>query len=95
MGKVIVQKPAKQLTTLEQSFLRIAGEELAKVKFGGPAALACLLDIVASWHGNALHLGFHDYGKRWLLEGGAGSKVADTLLRDLFGLNEPGPNRAA
>ncbi|MFC6299993.1 hypothetical protein [Pseudomonas spelaei] len=59
----------------------------------GATALACLLDMVASWHGSRAQIGFHDFGQRWLIEGGATSKVADKLLRDLFGLSDPDPTR--
>lgn len=87
--------PRKLMSAVECQFIKIAGEELAKVKMGGPAALAALLDIVASWHASRLPVGFHDYGQRWLLEGNAKNVVADRLLRDLFGLGEPDPRRAA
>jgi hypothetical protein len=95
MSNVAVAAPRKSMSQLEQRFLRIAGEELAKVKLGGPTALANLLDIVASWHASRAQIGFHDFGQRWLIEGGASSKAADRLLRDLFGLGDPTPRRAA
>lgn len=87
--------PRKSMNDLERQFLRIAGEELAKVKMGGPSALACLLDMVASWHGVRAEIGFHDYCQRWLIEGNAKNKAANRLLRDLFGLNGPNPRKAA
>lgn len=87
--------PRKSMSQIEQRFLRIAGEELAKVKLGGPAALASLLDMLASWHGCRAQIGFHDFGQRWLIEGGATSKASERLLKDLFGLGDPGPRRAA
>lgn len=85
--------PAKSLTDVERTFLKIAAEELAKTKMGGPIALACLVEIFASWHGHRQGLTFEDYAQRWLLEGNAKSKVADGLLRDLFGLNNDEPPR--
>ncbi len=87
--------PRKSMDNLERQFLKIAGEELAKVKMGGPSALACLLDMVACWHGSRLEIGFHDYCQRWLIEGNAKNKVANRLLHDLFGLNDPDPRKAA
>lgn len=94
MNNVSPALPRKAMSQIEQRFLRIAGEELAQVKLGGPAALACLLEIVASWHGHRSQIGFHDFGQRWILQGGAKSKAADKLLRDLFGLTpEPTPAR--
>jgi hypothetical protein len=94
-GQVAAVLPRKSMSDFERQFLKIAGEELAKVKVGGPNALACLLDIVASWHGMRAEIGFHDYGQRWLIEGNAKNKPADWLLRDLFGLSNPAPRKAA
>jgi hypothetical protein len=87
--------PRKSMSELERQFLKVAAEEFAKIKIGGAAALACLLDMVASWHGNRAEIGFHDFGQRWLIEGNAKSKPADRLLRDLFGLSDPDPRKAA
>lgn len=85
--------PAKTMTDVERTFLKIAGQELAQVKMGGPAALACLVEIIASWHGHRQGLTFEGYAQRWLLECNAKNKVADKLLRDLFGLNNDEPPR--
>lgn len=95
MGHVTAALPRKSMSDLERRFLTIAGEELAKVKVGGPNALACLLDMVASWHGSRAQIGFHDFGQRWLIEGNAKNKPADRLLRDLFGLSDSDPRKAA
>ncbi|WP_367257158.1 hypothetical protein [Pseudomonas sp. stari2] len=85
----------KSMSELERQFLKVAGEELAKAKIGGPIAMMYLLDMVASWHGSRGELGFHDFGQRWLIEGNAKSKPADRLLRDLFGLSDLDPRKAA
>jgi hypothetical protein len=95
MSKAAVAPPRKSMSDIECQFLKIAGEELAKVKMGGSASLACLLDMVASWHASRLQIGFHDYGQRWLIEGNAKNIAADRLLRDLFGLSDPDPRKAA
>ncbi|TFH81872.1 hypothetical protein [Pseudomonas kribbensis] len=87
--------PRKSMSELERQFLKVAGKELAKVKTGGPTALAYLLEMVASWHGSRAQLGFHEFGQRWLIEGNAKTKSADRLLRDLFGLSDPDPRKAA
>ncbi|MNF82245.1 hypothetical protein D3C84_645470 [compost metagenome] len=88
--------PRKVMTELERKFIKIAAEELAKTKLGGTQALAALLDLVASWHGDRHGVPFHDYGQRWVAEGNAKNPVADQLLRDLFGLtNDPDPRSAA
>jgi hypothetical protein len=87
--------PPKSMSELERQFLKVAGDELAKIKVGGPTSLAYLLDMVASWHGSRAQLGFHDFGQRWLIEGNAKNKAAERLLRDLFGLSDPDPRKAA
>ena len=94
-NRVTAMLPRKSMSDLERRFLKIAGEELSKVKVGAPNALACLLDMVASWHGMLAEVGFHDFGQRWLIEGNAKNKPADRLLRDLFGLSDPDPRKAA
>lgn len=93
--RVAVMLPRKSMSDLERQFLKVAGEELSKIKLGGPIALAYLLDMVASWHGSRAQIGFHDFGQRWLIEGNAKNKPADRLLRDLFGLSDPYPRKAA
>jgi len=95
MSNVTAALLRKSMSELERRFLTIAGEELAKVKIGGSTALAYLLDMVASWHGSRAQIGFHDFGQRWLIEGNAKNKPADRLLRDLFGLSDPDPRKAA
>lgn len=95
MSNVAAALPRKSMNPFECKFLKIAGEELAKIKVGGPTALAYLLDIVASWHASRAQIPFHDYGQRWLIEGNAKNKTAETLLRDLFGLDDPEPRSAA
>ncbi|MFK3973753.1 hypothetical protein ACI2KS_23860 [Pseudomonas sp. NPDC087358] len=96
MNNVTAALPRRSMMQVEQRFLRIAGEELAKVQLGGAVAMANLLDIVASWHGSRAQVGFHEFGRQWIQEGGATSRAADKLLRDLFGLNnEPDPRKAA
>lgn len=93
--RVAAMLPRKSMSDLERQFLKVAGEELSKIKLGGPIALAYLLDMVASWHGNRAQIGFHDFGQRWLIDGNAKNKPADRLLRDLFGLSDPDPRKAA
>lgn len=95
MSNVTAALPRKSMSDLERRFLKIAGEELVKVKVGGSTALAYMLDIVASWHGSRSQIGFHDFGQRWLIEGNAKSKPAEQLLRDLFGLSDPSPRKAS
>lgn len=93
MSRVTAALPRKSMQEHERKFLKIAGEGLAQEKLGGPAALACLLDIVASWHASRVDIEFGEYCKRWVQEGNAKSKVADRLLRDLLGLDDNPPPR--
>lgn len=96
MSRVTAALPRKSMQEYERKFLKIAGEGLAQEKLGGSAALACLLDMVASWHATRADIEFGEYCKRWVLEGNAKNKMADRLLRDLLGLdNDPTPRRAA
>ncbi|WP_410525032.1 hypothetical protein [Pseudomonas aeruginosa] len=87
MSNVQPMAPRKVMTRLEREFLKVAGQELAQVKVGGAAALAALLVMIANWHGDRGTLGFHDYGRLWLLDGNAKGAAVEMLLRDLFGLN--------
>lgn len=87
--------PRKSMEPAEREFLRVAGTGLAEVKLGGAIALATMLDLIAAWHGSRAEIPFHDFGQRWLLEGNAKNRAADRLLRDIFGLGDPDPRRAA
>lgn len=94
MSKVSAALPRKNLQEYERKFLKIAGDALSQEKLGGAAALAYLLDMVASWHATRVDIEFGEYCKRWVAEGNAKSKIADRLLRDLLGLDdEPTPPR--
>ncbi len=93
MSNVTAASPRKSLLEHERKFLKIAGEHLAVEKLGGAAAMACLLDMVASWHATRVNIEFGEYCKRWVAEGNATSKVADRLLRDLLGLDDTPPPR--
>lgn len=93
MSTVTAASPRKSLFEYERRFLKIAAEGLVQEKVGGAAAMACLLDIVASWHATRVNIGFEDYCKRWIAEGNAKSKTADRLLRNLLGLDDNPPPR--
>lgn len=93
MNNVTAASPRKSLLEHERRFLKIAAEGLAQEKIGGAAALACLLDIVASWHATRVNIEFGDYCKRWVAEGNAKSKAANKLLRNILGLDDNPPPR--
>ncbi|MFG0467403.1 hypothetical protein ACF8LF_22700 [Pseudomonas putida] len=93
MSNVTAALPRKSLQEHERQFLKIAGQHLAEEKLGGADAMACLLDMVASWHATRINIEFGEYCKRWVMEGNAKSKLADRLLRDLLGLDDNPPPR--
>ena len=93
MSNVRAALPRKSLQEHERKFLKVAGEYLAKEKVGGPAAMADLLDMVASWHALRTDIEFGEYCKRWVLENNCKSPAADKLLRNLLGIDQPPPRR--
>lgn len=94
MSRVSAALPRKSLQEYERTFLKIAADGLSQERLGGAAALACLIDAVASWHATRIEITFDDYFRRWVAEGNAKNKIADRLLRDLLGLdNDPPPRR--
>lgn len=93
MSNATAALPRKSMMEHERKFLKIAGDGLAQEKVGGALALACLLDMVASWHATRVNIEFGDYCKRWVSEGNAKSKTADRLLRNLLGLDDNPPPR--
>ncbi|WP_141695189.1 hypothetical protein [Pseudomonas graminis] len=64
MSRVSAALPLKSLQEHERKFLKVAGSYLAQEKIGGPAALADLLDMVASWHSLRTDIEFGEYCKR-------------------------------
>lgn len=78
---------SKTMTALEREFLKVAASEFSKMKACAPSALANLIRLIVAWHGSPAALSLHAFGRRWLLEGNAEGAAAETLLRDLFGLN--------
>ena len=75
MNNVTAALPRKSLLEHERKFLKIAGDGLAQEKVGGAAALACLLDMVASWHATRVNIEFGDYCKRWVAEGNVAGAI--------------------
>lgn len=95
MSSVSAALPRKNLETGEREFLKRANRMLLD-KPNGRIASAAFMDIVADWHGFRGQMKFGDYAKRWVAEGNAKNKIADVLLRELFGLDDdPTPRRAA
>lgn len=94
MNNVTAALPRKNLEPGEREFLKRANRVLLD-KPNGRIGSAAFMDIVADWHGFRGQMKFGDYAARWVAEGNAKNKIADRLLRELFGLNEPDPRKAA
>lgn len=94
MSNVTAALPRKSLTTVERKFLKV-GNRMLLEQTNGRIASAALMDIVADWHGTPGHIGFEAYAKGWITDGNAKNKHADKLLKELFGLSEPDPRKAA
>ena len=94
MNKVTAALPRKSLTPVEYQFLK-QGNRLLLEKTNGRIGSAAFMDIIADWHASRANLGFEDFARRWITEGNAKNKIADKLLRELFGMDEPNPRKAA
>lgn len=94
MSEVTAALPRKILTSGERDFLK-QGDRLLLAKPNGRIGAAALMDLVADWGNYRGSLAFQEYARRRITEGQAKNKIADQLLRELFGLNEPDPRKAA
>lgn len=96
MNNVTAAIPRKTLSEGERTFLKRANRALLD-KPNGRIGSASFMDLVADWHGYRGPLRFGDYAEGWVAEGNAKNKIADALLRELFGLdaNPTPPGRAA
>jgi hypothetical protein len=94
MSNVTAALPRKSLTPVECKFLK-AGNRLLLEKTNGRIGSAAFMDIIADWHASRSALGFEGFARLWIAEGNAKSKIADKLLRELFGMDEPTPRKAA
>ncbi|MHC8348688.1 hypothetical protein ACYZT7_04750 [Pseudomonas sp. RT4P38] len=94
MNNVTAALPRKSLTAIECKFLK-QGNRLLLEKINGRIGSAAFMDIVADWHASRASSGFEAFARLWIGEGNAKSKIADKLLRELFGMDEPTPRKAA
>lgn len=94
MSNVTAALPRKSLTPVECKFLK-QGNRLLLEKNNGRIGSASFMDIVADWHTSRSTLGFETFARLWIAEGNAKNKIADKLLRELFGMEEPTPRKAA
>lgn len=94
MSNVTAAIPRKSLTAVECKFLK-QGNRLLLEKTNGRIGSAAFMDIIADWHTSRASLGFEAFARLWIAEGNAKNKIADKLLRELFGMDEPNPRKAA
>jgi hypothetical protein len=94
MSEVTAALPRKILTSGERDFLK-QGNRLLLDKSNGRIGATALMDLVADWGNHRGSLAFQEYARRWITEAQAKNKIADQLLRELFGRNEPDPRKAA
>jgi hypothetical protein len=94
MSNVTAALPRKSLTAVECKFLK-QGNRLLLEKTNGRIGSAAFMDIIADWHTSRANLGFEAFARLWITEDNAKNKIADKLLRELFGMDEPNPRKAA
>ena len=94
MNNVTAALPRKSLTPVECKFLK-AGNRVLLEKANGRIGSAAFMDIIADWHASRSVLGVEAFARLWISEGNAKNKIADRLLRELFGMDEPAPRKAA
>lgn len=95
MSNVSTVLPRKTLNEGERTFLKRANRLLLD-KPNGRIGSAAFMDLVADWHGYQGPLKFGAYAESWVAEGNAKNKIANALLRELFGLDtDPTPPRRA
>ncbi|NMY06351.1 hypothetical protein HBO12_25675 [Pseudomonas sp. WS 5059] len=94
MSDVTAALPRKSLTQVERELLR-QGNRLLLDKPNGRIGAAALMDLVTDWVCSRATTGLLQFGPAWIAQGGAKNKIADKLLRELFGMDEPTPRKAA
>ena len=94
MSNVTAALPRKTLSPVERELLR-QGNRLLLDRPNGRIGAAALMDLVTDWICSRATTGFEEFAITWIAHGGAKNKIADKLLRELFGLNEPTPRKAA
>lgn len=87
MSNVQTMAPRKSMSPIECKFLKV-GNRLLLERPNGRIGSAAFMDIVADWHASRANLSFEDFARLWIREGNAKNKIADKLLRELFGLND-------
>lgn len=94
MSNVTAALPRKSLTTVECKFLKDSNRLLLKknnVRIGS----ATFMDIIDGLYVSRVGLGFEVFARLWISEGSTKNKSADKLLREVFGMDDPAPRKAA
>lgn len=94
MSNVTSALPRKCLTPVECKFLK-QGNRLLLEQPNGRIGSAAFMDVIADWHASRAPLGFEEFARVWITEGNARSKIGEKLLRELFGMDDPTPRKAA
>lgn len=94
MSNVTAALPRKSLTSIECKFLK-QGNRLLLEQPNGRIGSAAFMDVIADWHASRASLGFEAFARAWISEGNAKSKIAEKLLRELFGMDDSDPRRVA
>ena len=94
MNNVTAALPRKSLTSIECRFLK-QGNRLLLEQPNGRIGSAAFMDVIADWHASRATLGFEAFARAWISEGNAKSKIAEKLLRELFGMDDSDPRRVA
>lgn len=94
MSEAIQLAPRKTLKPFERELLR-AGNRLLLEETNGRIGSAALMDLVTDWLAHRSAMGFEQFAKAWLTQGGAKNKIEEKLLRKMFGMDDPDPRRAA
>lgn len=82
----------KVMTRPERELLKQLPDLVSK-NMVGFATLGELLNLVSSWMGSPSTLGFEAFARRWLVEGNAKDKVAEQVLKEVFGVGGDEPRR--
>lgn len=86
--------PRKTLKPFERELLR-AGNRLLLEEANGRIGSAALMDLVTDWLGHRSAMGFEQFAKAWIAQGGAKNKIAERMLTQMFGMGDEGPGSAA
>lgn len=94
MSEAIQLVPRKTLKPFERDLLR-AGNRMLLEETNGRIGSAALMDLVTDWLIHRSTMGFEQFAIAWLTQGGAKNKIAEKLLRKMFGMDDPDPRRSA